>query len=106
MLFDPLPTGLSLLLNQTILQPVFEGPVAFLLLDFLFETLLLFISQLLLLFQRLSDQLSLLPLVHAMSTLLVFIVKGGLLKDHLLVDVSFGLVNENFTKTFLMLLNP
>jgi len=52
---DLLLASFTLLLDQTIFQPVLEGPVAFLLLDLFVEALLFFFSELLLLLKSLSD---------------------------------------------------
>lgn len=49
MVFNLLLTRFTLLLDQTVLQPALEGPVALLLFNFLVQPLLFLLSQLLLL---------------------------------------------------------
>ena len=61
--------------------------------------------QLVLLLEGLSHELALLPLVHAMHSLLVLPVQRGLLDDHLLVKVLLSLPDEHLSQTLLMLFN-
>ena len=74
MVFDLLLVFLSVLLDQTLLQPVLESFVAFLLLDLLVKAFSLFLTKLTLLLDGFSDQLGLFPFVHAMSTFLVLFI--------------------------------
>ena len=103
MSFDLFLVCISLLLNQTLLKPLLESFVAFFLLDLFMESLLLFLSQLMLLFECLGDKLALLPLVHKMSSILVFFIKGCLLDDHLLKQIFLGFKDKHLSESLLML---
>ena len=105
MILDLLLISLSLLLHQALLQPVLEGLVTFLLLDLLCKALGFLFSEHLLLFEGLTDEFLLLPLVHAMSSLLVVLIKGSLLHDHLFKEVLFGLKDQDFAQALLMFLD-
>ena len=94
--FDLLLVGLALLLHQTLLQPVFECLVALFLLNLFMQALSFLLSEQLLLLEGLANKLLFFPLVHAMRPLLVFLVQGRLLHDHLLEQVLFGLEDEDF----------
>ena len=83
MVLDLLLVRLPLLLHQALLQPVLERFVAFLLLDLLVQALCFLLSEQLLLLQSFSNQLLLLPFIHAMRPLLVILVQRSLLHDHL-----------------------
>ncbi len=80
-----------------------ESFVAFFLLDLLMKSLLLFLSQLMLLLESLGDKLALLPLVHEMSTILVFLIKSCLLDDHLLKKIFLGFEHKYLSESLLML---
>ena len=97
--------SISLLLDHALLQPLLESPVAFLLLDLFLKSLLLLFSKLLLLFESLSDKLALLPLVHLMGPVLILLIQGCLLDDHLLKEILLGFEDEHLAESFLMLLH-
>ena len=104
-IYDLLLVFLSMLFDQTLLEPIFEGLVSFLLLDLFLEALSLLLSQLGLLLECLLDKLALFPLVHAMASLLVLLIECCLLHDHLLKEIFLGLVHQDFAEALLMLLN-
>ncbi len=103
MSFDLFLVCISLLLNQTLLEPMLESFVAFFLLDLLMKSLLLFLPQLMLLFECLRDKFALLPLVHEMGTILVFLIKSCLLNDHFLKKILLGFEHEYLSESLLML---
>ena len=104
-ILDLLVISLALLLLHTGLQPILEGEVTLLLFVDFNESFSLLLSELVLLFECLGDQLALFPLVHAMGTLLVLLVQSGLLEDHLLEQVLLSLEDEHLAQTLLMLLD-
>ena len=105
MILNLLLVRFPLLLHQTLLQPVLERFVAFLLFDLLLKALGLFFSEQLLLFEGFSDQLLFFPFVHAMRPLLVILVESSLFHDHLFEKILFGFPDEDFAEAFLMLLD-
>ena len=104
-IFNFLLVRLSLLLDKTLLQPVFEGLVALLRFDFLMESLSFLLTQHLLFFEGFAHELLLLPLVHAMCSLLVLFVQCSLLHDHFFKEVPLGFEDEHLAETLLMLLD-
>ena len=105
MVFNLFLVGLTLLLHQTLLQPVFESLVALLLLYFFVQTFGFLFSEQLLFLKSFSDKFLFFPLVHTMRSLLVLFVQSCLLHNHLLEEVLFGLPDEDFSQALLMFLD-
>ena len=102
MRFNLLLVSISLLLDQTLLQPPFECLIAFLLLDLFLKPLVFLLTKLMLFLKRLSDKFALFPLVHFVGPVLVFSIQSCLLDDHLFEEVLLCLEHEYLSESLLM----